>query len=309
MKLGDALIAYKVGAKAEGKSPKTISWVLSACKYFAQFLGGEDKEVEPIIADDLRRFILALQGKGKFSHHPFNQPQNQNLSPQTILTCVLGIKSLFSFLHREGFIPFNPMAKVKGPKVARRVVPTFTEREMERLLQQPDKARDEGYRDYAILLTLIDTGIRLSELCGLGEEDVDLENGHLKVMGKGGKERHVPIGLKLTKVLLKYKLKHRPEPPAGEAFFLTHDGRPLSPWRIQKLVRKYGQRAGLKKCYPHKLRHTSAVLYLRNGGDPFTLQRKLGHSTLAMTRHYSNLADADVKRVHMRASPGDKLRA
>jgi len=121
------------------------------------------------------------------------------------------IKSFFSFLEREEFIPDNPVRKVKLPKTPKKNMPTFTEKELERLFAQPDKKTSEGYRDYTIMLTLLDTGIRVSELCGLGVGDVDLANGYLRVMGKGQRERYVPIGAKLTKALLKYKLSHRAE--------------------------------------------------------------------------------------------------
>ena len=148
------------------------------------------------------------------------------------------------------------------------------------MLSQPDKKTDTGFRDYAIMLAFIDTTGRLSEIAFLEEDDVDLESGYLRVMGKGGKERYIPFGYKVARSLLKYKMKHRPAPIGTTRFWLTSDGKPLEPGRIEKIVSRYGKKAGLKNCYPHKLRHTSSVLYLRNGGDPFSLQKKLGHSSL-----------------------------
>jgi integrase/recombinase XerD len=197
-------------------------------------------------------------------------------------------------------INHNPMQKVKMPKVPKVAVPTFSQKEIETLLAQPDKKTDTGFRDYALFLAFIDSTARLSEIAFLVEDDVDLENGYLKVMGKGRKERYLPIGYTVARALLKYKMKHRPTPIGTQRFWLTFDGYPLEPGRIEKIISKYGKKAGLKKCYPHKLRHTSSVLYLRNGGDPFSLQKKLGHSSLQMTRHYANLADSDVKAKHMK---------
>jgi len=139
-------------------------------------------------------------------------------------------------------------------------------------------------------------------------DDVDLENGYLRVMGKGGRERYIPFGHKVARALLKYRMKHRPVAVGTERFWLTIDGRPLEPGRIEKIVSRYGKKAGLKSCHPHKLRHTSSVLYLRNGGDPFSLQKKLGHSSLQMTRHYANLADSDVKAKHMKYGVADHLK-
>ncbi|MFC2058330.1 tyrosine-type recombinase/integrase [Chloroflexota bacterium] len=232
------------------------------------------------------------------------------MSLETVANYTRAIKSFFSFLAREELLPENPMRKVRSPKAPRKVMPTFTEAELERLLSQPNKKSPLGFRDYTFMLTLVDTGIRLSELRGLCLGDVDLANGYLRVMGKGGKERYVPIGAKLSKVLLKYQMLHRTRDSGCQSFFLTRDGRLISQKKVQELIRKYGERAGIRKrCSPHTFRSTSAVLYLRNGGDPFSLQKKLGHSSLAMTRRYSELADSDVRAAHLKYSPADRLRA
>ena len=143
MTLSDALVAYKTYARAEGKSPKTVRWVTSSVGYFADFLGPERQDIASIVSNDLRRFIIALQSKQKFSQHPYNKPQQAKLSPQSIETYCRAIRAFFGFLQREGFIESNPMAKVKMPKVPETVVPTFTEKEVERLLAQPDKSSKE----------------------------------------------------------------------------------------------------------------------------------------------------------------------
>lgn len=107
---------------------------------------------------------------------------------------------------------------------------------------------------------------------------------------------------------MKYQLRYRPEPVSTDNFWLKRDGQPLPGGRIEKLVSMYGKKAGLKRCYPHKLRHTSSVMYLRNGGDVFSLQRKLGHRSLLMTRRYSNLADSDVRDKHLKYGVADRLK-
>jgi integrase/recombinase XerD len=197
---------------------------------------------------------------------------------------------------------------VKVPKVPANIVPTFTERQVEKLLAQPDSSTSTGYRDYALMTTIVDTAARLSEIATLKVQDVDLENGYLRVTGKGNKERFIPFGQRVAKILLKYKLKYRQCSPPDECFWITKEGSPLTADRIQKIVSNYGEKAGLLRCYPHKLRHTSSVLYLRNGGDPFSLQKKLGHSSLQMTRHYSNLADSDVRARQLRYGVVDRLK-
>ena len=308
MTLSDALIAYRTYARAEGKSPKTVSWVTSSVGYFSDFLGPDGQDIANITGNDLRRFILALQSKNKYSHHPYNKPQQAKLSPQSVLTYCRAVTAFFGFLHREGFIESHPMEKVKMPKVPETVVPTFSEKEVERLLAQPDKHSNQGFRDYAILLTLVDTGVRLSELADLKARDIDYAQNYFKVMGKGGRERYVPFGRRVAKALMKYQLKHRTEPVGTDNFWLRYDGQPLSAGRIQKLVSMYGKKAGLQRCYVHKLRHTASIMYLRSGGGEFSLQRKLGHRTLVMTRRYANLADGDVRDSHIKHSPADRLK-
>ena len=308
MTLQDALVAYKTYARAEGKSPKTVAWVVSSVGYFAEFLGPEQQDISTITGNDLRRFIIALQGKPKFANHPYNKPQQAKLSSQSIETYCRAIKAFFGFLKREGFIENNAMAKVKMPKVPETVIPTFSEKEIEKLLAQADKSSNEGFRDYCLLLIFIDTGIRLSELAYLKTDDIDYEQNLFRVMGKGRKERFVPFGRRVAKALMKYQLKCRPEPIGTENFWLRRDGQPLLPKRIEKLISAYGKKAGLKRCYAHKLRHTSSVMYLRNGGDVFSLQKKLGHRSLEMTRRYSNLADTDVRRQHLAYGVADRLK-
>ena len=307
MTIQDALVAYRTYAKAEGKSPKTISWVVSSVGYFAEFLSPKQQDIGTIKGNDLRRFIIALQEKPKFANHPYNKPQTAKLSAQSIATYCRGISAFFAFLKREGFISTNVIAKVKTPKTPEVVIPTFSEKEIATLLSQPNTKTNEGFRDYCILLTLIDTGIRLSELANLKTEDIDFEQNLFRVMGKGQRERFVPFGRRVAKALMKYQMKCRPEPIGTDNFWLRQDGQPLLPKRIEKLVSAYGKKAGLKRCYAHKLRHTSSVMYLRNGGDVFSLQKKLGHRSLVMTRHYSNLADSDVRAQHLRYGVADRL--
>lgn len=163
----------------------------------------------------------------------------------------------------------------------------------------------------SIILILLDTGLRVSELTSITLKDIRLTEGVLKVLGKGRKERLIPIGKTSQRLLWNYINRYRPEPanPRCDLVFLTKDGSPLTKNRIQKMMTKYGSRAGIDgvRCSPHTLRHTGAVMFLRNGGDVFNLQRLLGHSSLEMTRHYCELADIDVKRAHLIASPVDNL--
>ncbi len=131
------------------------------------------------------------------------------------------------------------------------------------------------------------------------------------MLGKGNKERLVPIGKQVQRCLWRYINCCRPEPALINCgfLFLTGNGRPINKDRVEKIMSYYGEKAGIKgvRCSPHTLRHTAAVRFLRNGGDVFSLQRMLGHASLEMTRRYCEMADADVKRAHLIASPVDNL--
>ena len=305
--ISEALTAYRICAQAEGRSPRTIEWITSSMRYFSDFLS-TDRDVSSINANDLRSFIIYLQQRKKYQKHPYNHAQEDRISPQSIETYCRAVRAFFGFLKREELITRNLMEKVKIPKVPKKIVPTFSDKDLETMLLKINTKSGLGFRDYVIMLVLIDTAARVSEIANLKLEDVNLENGYLRVMGKGGKERYIPIGRKVCKALLKYKLKYRAELATNDNFFVTADGRPLSIGRIERICQHYGQKAGLSRCYPHKLRHTSSVLYLRNGGDPFSLQKKLGHTSLQMTRYYCDLADSDVRAQHLRFGVADKLK-
>ncbi len=208
-------------------------------------------------------------------------------------------------------IDSNPFDRVKIPRPPRKVIPTFTDSQIQALLNIIDARTPEGFRDHTVILTLLDTGMRVSELCHLKLDDVAMEDGMLKVLGKGNKERLIPIGKQIQRLLWRYISRFRPEPMAASVnvLFLTRDGRPLTKDLVEKIMARYGRKAGLKgvRCSPHTLRHTAAVKFLRNGGDVFSLQRMLGHASLEMTRRYCELADTDVKQAHITASPVDNL--
>jgi site-specific recombinase XerD len=304
---------YRLCARTEGKSQKTISAVADSVGYLEKFLSSEGlaTNVADIGPGEIRAFILYLQQKRRFSQHPFARPQENGLSGHTINCYLRSARAFWSWLRSEGIIEANPFTRIKMPKPPRKVIPAFSDLQLRALLDAIDSATPEGFRDYAIILTLLDTALRVTELAKLRMEDLWLEEGLLKVMGKGGKERLIPVGKTVQRLLWRYINLFRPQPPNRNCdfVFLTIDGRPITRNRIEKRLARYGEKAGLKgiRCSPHTLRHTGAVTFLRNGGDVFSLQRLLGHSTLQMTRHYCELADVDVKKAHATASPADNL--
>ena len=203
------------------------------------------------------------------------------------------------------------MKFVKMPKAPKMIVATLSDVQIRLLLAAIDQKNPLGYRDYCMLLILLDTGVRLSELVNLKIDDIDLERGQFKVMGKGWKERIVPFGANVQRVLWRYVHQYRPKPfhPGIKNAFHTGDDQPMTATWFYRRVVACGHSAGLEgvRCSPHTFRHTFAKKFLLNGGDLFTLQKILGHTTLEMVRNYVNLASADVTAIHRRFSPMDLM--
>ena len=208
-----------------------------------------------------------------------------------------------------GFLPEDITKDFQMPRVPKTIVPTLTDEQLQALLAAPDRRTWAGTRDFAIVLVLLDTLIRVSELVGLNAEDVDLDEGVIGVMGKGGKERRVPFGTATAQALRRYESAVE-DLRSGDPFFITRYGRRMSRRAVHEMMTLYGRRErGMDgaRCSPHTLRHTGAKRFILVGGDVFTLQKLLGHTTLAMVRRYVELADVDVKVQHQRFGPADSL--
>ena len=304
---------YQICVSTEGNSPAAIRVVKDAIKYFQRFLDSHcpGMPLTAVTAQEIRAYTYYLQHKQCYLTHPTTPVQDRLLSGHTVNTYVRSLRAFYSWLVSEEIIQSHPFTKVKIPRCPKRVVATFSPSQLRDLLGVINTNTRDGYRNQAIILTMLDTGLRLSELCGMKMDDLSLEDGMVKVLGKGNKERTVPIGRRVQRLLWHYIEKIRPQSMnANRNFlFLTHCGHPLSTRGVQIMLRRYGLKARLVgvRCSPHTLRHTAAITFLRNGGDVFSLQRLLGHSNLEMTRRYSELATVDVKKAHIMASPVDNL--
>ena len=313
MNLNMLIEGYRLCARSEGKSVHTISIVEGAVHQLQQFLAenGFNTNINDIGASQIRSFIIHLQHRQPFIKHPFTKPQEGHLSGHTVNGYLRAIRAFWSWAETEGYIIHNLFHQVKVPKAPKKVMPTFTTEQLQALFLAVDTSTVTGFRDYTIFVILLDTAIRCSELTDLRVEDVNLEAGWLKVRGKGARERIVPIASKAQRAIWKYINMYRTEPdsPRYDNLFLTHDGRPLTKDRLGKIMKRYGSRARMTgvRCSPHTMRHTAAIRYLRDGGDVFTLQRIMGHSTLDVLRIYVNMSYPDVKDAHRRHSPADNI--
>lgn len=288
------LNGYLIACKVEGKSPKTLEGYCQAISGFVLFVQGNNlpQKVSEISANDVRLFLLSLQERG--------------LSPYSIRTYYRTLKTFFNWLESEGFIKESPMVRIRSPRLPRKIIRPFSREDIDNLLSVCSGNHFVEHRNRAIVLLFLDTGLRLAELASIQLADIDFDRETIRVMGKGAKERVVRIGKTTQRALLRYILLREDNHPC---LWVTEERRPMTRRGIQIAIRRLCQRAGIvdAKCGPHTFRHTAAINYLRNGGDIFTLQNMLGHSTLEMTRRYTNsLGVEDMIRVHRKASPVDK---
>jgi site-specific recombinase XerD len=215
------------------------------------------------------------------------------------------MRCAFNFWSREGSLTKNPMTLVEKPRRERVLIRPLTPEQATALLEQPDTGNAAGLRDRAMMMLMLDSGLRVSEVIAVEADRLDWLHCTLAVMGKGRKERMVPFSAKTGQTLLEYARSRAEGMIQAPYFFLGRTGQALERNKIRKLVRKYGAKAGIQgvRVSPHTLRHTFAIFYLRGGGDLFTLQEILGHSTLDMTRRYVNLARHDIVDQHKKFSP------
>ena len=186
----------------------------------------------------------------------------------------------------------------------------LTADEIDQLVNYQNPLTAIGCRDISILILMIDTGIRLSELFGLHCEDAHVEEGYLKVMGKGNKERIVPVGATAQKMLWRYIIHFRPVPPirVDNYLFLTLDGKPLKPNAVKLVMKRWGKKAGVPRLHAHLCRHTFATNFLAyHCGDVFRLQQILGHTSLEMVRRYVHYASTQDLLNGRTLSPIDQM--
>ncbi|MFA4987573.1 MAG: tyrosine-type recombinase/integrase, partial [Candidatus Brocadiia bacterium] len=238
-----------------------------------------------------------------------SQLKARALSSETVHRSYGGLRCFFRFLLREGLIRSNPMELVERPKRERHLIQPLRPEHVRALLEQADTRTFLGLRNKVLMMLMLDSGLRLSEALHLKLADVDVAGGTVLVMGKGRKERRVPFAKVTRHALEAYLVARRRILVPSELLFVSRRGGELTSRHIQILMKRYGEGAGIQgvRVSPHTLRHTCATQYIRNGGDPFSLQQILGHSTLEMVRNYVNLASRDVYDAHRRFSPMDGI--
>jgi site-specific recombinase XerD len=297
--LSQAIEGYFIAAQARRLSPHTLTDYDNTFRKFEAFLGN-NPPLASITPRQIRRFLNSLDG----------------LSAKTLLNYHIGLSALWTWAVQEGLAEQHIVRKVQPPRPEQRQIVPYTQRDIESMLHACDRSaryarpgkrrcahqRPTALRDRAIITLLFDTGIRASELTNLRLRDVDLNNERIMVMGKGRKERVLPICPKTARVLWRY-LVTRDDQGANNFLFTTRTGRPMERNSLRQILKRIGERAGVSGVNVHRFRHTFAICFLRNGGHMLALQRMLGHSTLDMVQRYLALAQTDIEKAHRDASP------
>ncbi len=220
----------------------------------------------------------------------------RNYKSKSLARVITTLRTFFRYCVERNYIKTSPAAVIRNPKLPRKLPLYLIGSELKRLLCAPDTSTDSGLRDYAILVTLSFTGVRLQELVNSNLSDIDFERQTLKVFGKGSKERLVPLN-KLVIGALRVYFDRRPI-RESKAIFLNKFGRRLSGRSIENIVKKYVRLAGIKKLKisPHKLRHTFATLLHLNKVDILEIQALLGHAAITSTQIYTHTNPDQLKK-------------
>ena len=264
------------------------------------FFTGMDKELdwETVDSDIVRQWVMSLMSTEKNGLHMQSSSVNRKLS---------SLRAFYRFLLVRGYVKMNPVSKVKGPKRGKPLPFFLRESEMDKLLDQVEFTEDfMGCRDKMILEMFYSTGMRLSELIGLNDVDVDFSASWIKVTGKRNKQRLIPFGDELREALLIYiKVRNETLPVRmSNAFFVRKNGDRLYPALVYNLVRKnLSKVTALKKRSPHVLRHTFATSMLNHSAELGAVKELLGHDSLATTEIYTHTTFEELKQIYKQAHP------
>ena len=299
---------YILNCRCEGKSQATLANYLNRLRCFMWFCQERNYPDEPhkITTEHIRQFLWYLASE-PVRWNGSSTSARKPASRSTVNHYYRVLNTFFAWLKREELIADNPVTRIKTPKMAQQVVQALNPQEVTRLLDRSSGKSYLDVRNRAIVMMLLDTGIRAFELANLRLDDVDTTSGSILIkLGKGSKQRVVRIGTTAQKALWRYVAMYRRGD--SDRLFLNRSGEPLDVTGIKIMIRRLGKKSGVDNAHVHRLRHTFAISFLRSGGDVFCLKYLLGHSTLAMTQRYLQSLNAeDAANAHRQHSPLDNL--
>lgn len=314
-----ALEGFILSKLGDGLSPSTSAiyqWALDKLVAFTH-----DKPIADVTTDDLRAWLSYLRNDYQ---NASTSRKSERLSASSLQDAWTAAKSFCRWCHDALDIE-NAAQDLKRPAGESPIIVPLSESDVRELLKAAGHITTKAgkrktftsqapnaKRNTALLLVLLDSGLRVSELCRLKIRDVILKSGECTVSvfgsGRKTKARQVYLGKSARRAIWIYLASRDDGQDADAPLFATTTGRPLTKDSVGQILSRLGARADVPNVHAHRMRHSFAICYLRNGGDVFTLQRILGHSSMEMTRRYLLLADADDAEAHRRASPVDKWR-
>lgn len=285
---------FLVSRRARNLSKNTILWYKLALGKFTSYC--EKNKITNIT--DIKTFDMELL-LGSFN----------GIRDVTRRDYFIVFRIFFTYLFDEEYIDRNPMKKMRPPKVEQKLMRTFTKQELDVIFKSYDRSSFIGLRNYLVMCLLFSTGMRKGELIGLRLQDINITLDTLKVRGKGNKERFIPIGKTLRRVIIQY-MRLREEwmkDAICEYFIVTWRKAQMSSTGVNTIFRNIKRDLGLsgERVSAHTYRHTFAKTYLLNGGDVFTLQRLMGHSDINTTKKYISLNDRELKMQYAKFNPLD----
>jgi integrase/recombinase XerD len=297
MDIPAAISSFLTHVKVEkGLSSNTVSAYKRDLVKFDAFARKRKLSLEAISRDDLVDFLAGLY--------------RQKLESRTVARQLVTLRNFFRFAQIQELISVDPSINLESPKI-RRTLPGYLRlEEIERLLEQPDEKTPLGLRDRAMLEVLYSTGLRVSELISLRVSDVDTKVGCVRCIGKGDKERIVPVGRKALVMVEKYLREARPplcgkgKSASSPTLFVNRRGTSLSRVGVWKILSAYGRRAGLRVAIkPHMLRHSFATHLLERGADLRSVQLMLGHADISTTQIYTHVVEERLKQIYKAHHP------
>jgi integrase/recombinase XerD len=301
LKYSQALQGFFLTQQSRRLSPHPIADYTVTLNRFKIFLE-RDYQFQEITARHIENFLA----------------QQTHLSKKTLLNYYTGLSALWTWAVKERIAESHIVRELEPPKPEIRQIMPYSETEVRSMLTSlerskrykrkgkriSDHAVPYAERNRAIILLLLDTGIRAEELCLIKVHQLDKRNQRIKIFGKGAKERYVNFSARTHQAIWRY-LTTREGLKDDDYLFIVDTGRKFRRDRLLDLLQTIGARAGVTSVTVHRFRHTFAIQYLRNRGDPYTLQKMLGHSTLEMIKRYLAIAQSDVEAAHRLASPVD----
>jgi integrase/recombinase XerD len=295
MEITATISSFLTHVKVEkGLSSNTVSAYRRDMAKFDEFAKKRKLSLERVSRDDLVDFLAGLY--------------RLNLESRTVARHLVTLRNFFRFAQTQELIAADPSINLESPKIRRSLPGYLRLEEVERLLEQPDSSTALGLRDRAMLEVLYSTGLRVSELIGLRVTDLDSKVGCVRCIGKGDKERIVPVGRKALAMVEKYLREARPQLlgklRGSPTLFVNRRGVSLSRVGVWKILSAYGRRAGLRVALtPHMLRHSFATHLLERGADLRSVQMMLGHADISTTQIYTHVVEERLKQIYKAHHP------